>query len=261
MQSNTDPVTPDIPKLPTVHRYDLCGVPISAVAPRAAAETIVQAALGGCAFEVHLCNAFTLSLLAQDEQLHRALLSADLNLPDGTPAAWLGRRHGTRGPVRGTTLVGEVVRLGVIVGLRHYFYGGAEGVVLDVAARLAEQAPGVEIVGLETPPYSDLDDIELIALSDRIRASGAQVVWVGLGTPRQDYLVPRLANFLDVVIVPVGAAFNFLAGHIQEAPAVLHGTGLEWLYRLCTEPQRLWRRYLIGNPRFLLNVVRARRTR
>lgn len=246
--------------MPTYPVYDLCGVPIAALPPTAAAEIIVQAALGGNAFEVHLCNAYTLSRLPQDHTLQSALLSADLNLPDGAPVAWFGRRHGTAGPVRGSALVVDVARLGIESGLRHYFYGGANGVGLDLASKIEKATPGLKAVGIEIPPYHDLNDDELLALSQRIGASQAQIVWIGLGTPRQDYLVPRLAKLLDVAIVPVGAAFDFLAGRVKEAPAILHGTGLEWLYRLHAEPRRLWRRYLLGNPRFLLNVARLRRT-
>ena len=90
----------------------------------------------------------------------------------------------------------------------------------------------------------------------RIVDSGATIVWVGIGTPRQDYLVPRLGSRLDIVIVPVGAAFDFWSGRVPEAPAALHGSGVEWAYRLSREPRRLWRRYLFGNPRFVLAVAR-----
>lgn len=239
--------------------YAVCGVEIAALNITEAVDAIVDGALSGSSFEVHLCNAYTLSLVDRDEQLRAALASADLNLPDGTPVAWLGRRHGTVSPVRGPALLRDLVRAGISAGLAHFFYGGTEQVAAEMAARLTEHAPGLRVVGIETPPYHDLDGVELFELANRIRTSGAKVVWVGLGTPRQDYLVPRLAELVDVVIIPVGAAFDFVSGRVQEAPAFLHGTGFEWLYRISREPRRLWRRYLIGNPRFLAAAARHAR--
>ena len=124
----------------------------------------------------------------------------------------------------------------------------------------ARQCPGVSIVGTETPPFAPLTDEDLIDLAVRVRASGANILWVGLGTPNQDYVVRRLAPLLEMPIVPVGAAFDFWSGAVAEAPAFLHGSGLEWIYRLSREPRRLWRRYLIGNPRFVMSAFRHRTT-
>ena len=236
--------------------YDVCGVPIAAITREGAAATIVAAALAGASYAVHLCNAYTLSLAGVDPSLTQALLEADLNLPDGTPVAWLGRRFGTEGPVRGPSLVGDVARVGLESGVRHYFYGGAPGVAELVATRLRAHAPGLAVVGVETPPYRDLNELELDLLASRIEESGATLVWVGIGTPRQDYLVPRLAMRVAAVVVPIGAAFDFWSGRVPEAPAILHGSGAEWAYRFSREPRRLWRRYLVGNPRFLLSVAK-----
>jgi N-acetylglucosaminyldiphosphoundecaprenol N-acetyl-beta-D-mannosaminyltransferase len=234
-------------------------VPIAALTPQAAAETVVRHALSGGPFQVHLCNAYTLSLVDSDAALRSSLQTADANLPDGAPVAWLGRVVGTTLSVRGPGLVGDVARLGVDLKLRHFIYGGAPGVARKMAERLCAHAPGVDIVGIESPPYRELDADELDQLAARINATGAQVVWVGLGTPRQDYLVPKLAVRVPATIVPVGAAFDFWAGTVQEAPRALHGSGLEWMYRFYKEPRRLWRRYLIGNPRFVASAVRHAR--
>jgi len=238
--------------------YDVCGVPIAAVTRRSAVDAVVAAAAGPTRLEVHLCNAYTLSLVRRDTQLMRALLEADLNLPDGSPAAWLGRKHGTSGAVRGPSLVTDVARAGVQFDVKHYLYGGAPEVAEEMARELCRRVPGLRIVGTESPPYHPLDEVELENLVRRIRNSGAGIVWIGLGTPRQDYIVPRLAAQLNVALVPVGAAFDFIAGRVSEAPSLLHGTGLEWIYRLSRDPRRLWRRYLIGNPQFVLNVVRSK---
>ena len=247
---------PDI-RRPTVPTYAVCSVPIAAIDAPTAAARIVADALSRVPCEVHLCNAYTLSLVDDDAQMRTALLAADLNLADGTPVAVLGRRHGLPGPVRVTELVGEVARQGV-ADVRHYLYGGNEGVADLMAAELARTVPGASVVGTECPPFRPLTDDDLSGLVDRVRTSGANVLWIGLGTPRQDYLVHLLAPQLSIPVVPVGAAFDFWSGTIKEAPRFLRGTGLEWVYRLAKEPRRLWRRYLLGNPRFVLSAWRHR---
>jgi len=247
---------PDI-RRPTLPTYAVCSVPIAAIDAPGAAARIVADAVAHLSCEVHLCNAYTLSLVDGDEQMRSALLAADLNLADGTPVAVLGRRHGLPGPVRGTELVGEVARQGG-ADVRHYLYGGNEGVADLMAAALVRAVPEASVVGTECPPFRPLTDADLAGLVDRVRESGADVLWIGLGTPRQDYLVHLLAPQLSIPVVPVGAAFDFWSGTIREAPRFLRGTGLEWVYRLAREPRRLWRRYLLGNPRFLLSAWRHR---
>jgi N-acetylglucosaminyldiphosphoundecaprenol N-acetyl-beta-D-mannosaminyltransferase len=241
---------------PESQTYDVCGISIAALTPRDAAITIVQAASQGRALEAHLCNAYTLSLVDRDPRLAGALRRAQLNLPDGTPVAWLGRPLGVREPVRGPGLVHAVAEIGAAAGVRHYFYGGAPGVAEELAERLRRQVSGLEVAGWESPPFGEPTEADLDRSAALITDSRANVVWVGMGTPRQDYLVPPLAERTAAVVVPVGAAFDFLTGRVKEAPESLHGTGLEWLYRLVAEPRRLWSRYLIGNPRFMRSAVR-----
>jgi N-acetylglucosaminyldiphosphoundecaprenol N-acetyl-beta-D-mannosaminyltransferase len=243
-----------------VPTYDVCGVPIAAVTAADAAEVIAGRAATGGAFQVHLCNAYTLSLVRKDENLATALLEADLNLADGTPVARLGRKHGVDAPVRGPGLVPAVAEAGVKYKLRHYFYGGAEGVADQVTAELRSRVPQLQVAGCETPPFHVITEEELCAVAARVQQSKASVVWVGIGTPHQDYLVRRLAPLIDCAVVPVGAAFDFLAGRVNEAPRFLHGTGMEWLYRFAKEPRRLWRRYVLGNPRFLAAALRDRQS-
>ncbi|RYU13692.1 WecB/TagA/CpsF family glycosyltransferase [Nocardioides iriomotensis] len=252
-------VSSDYPATDTVTaiaRYDACGVPIDVADPGSAADRITGAASRGERLAVHLCNAHTVTLSDSDERLMTALQEADLNLSDGTPIAWLGRRRGQYSPVRGPQLVGEVVDRGREIGLKHYLYGGHDGVADLMRARLERDFPGVAIVGTETPPFRSLTKADVAALADRVRASGANVLWIGLGTPRQDYLVADIRDRLDGPAVPVGAAFDFWAGSVREAPRWLHGSGVEWAYRLLKEPRRLWRRYLLGNPTFILIALR-----
>jgi N-acetylglucosaminyldiphosphoundecaprenol N-acetyl-beta-D-mannosaminyltransferase len=237
--------------------YAVCSVPITAIDAAAAATRIVQDAVEGRSCQVHLCNAYTLSLVDQDDELRTALTRADLNLADGVPVALIGRRQGMKGPVRGSELVGKVATMGSHE-VRHYLYGGKEGVAELMAHQLRRQVPGLEVVGAESPPFTTITDEHLAGLVQRVRDSGANLLWIGLGTPRQDYLVHRLSDRLPMPIVPVGAAFDFWSGAIKEAPRIVQGSGLEWVYRLSSEPRRLWRRYLLGNPRFLMSAWRHR---
>lgn len=231
--------------------YELCGVNISSLTVSAASEVIVRRAKNSVKCEVHLCNSYTLSLVDRDYRLREALARADLNLPDGAPVAWLGWRRGVRGPVRGPSLMRAVMRAGSEHGLRHYLYGGKPGVAERMADNLQSEVPGLSIVGTDCPPFRRLSSGEFDELVRRICRSEADVVWIGLGTPRQDHLVAMLGDRISKVLVPVGAAFDFASGDVSEAPECLHGSGLEWLFRLWQEPRRLWRRYLVDCPRFL----------
>jgi N-acetylglucosaminyldiphosphoundecaprenol N-acetyl-beta-D-mannosaminyltransferase len=238
--------------------YTLCGVPITAVTTQQAAEQIVRWAQDRQPATVHLCNTYTLSLLGNDSRLKEALLLSSMNLPDGAPVAYFGKKLGLRGPVRGPSLLREVAYAGLDVDCRHYFYGGAPGVAEQLAEALQGFAPGLSVAGVESPAFGVPTDSALAASGERMRRAGANVVWVGLGTPRQDYVVAALADASQAVVVPVGAAFDFLTGRIAEAPSFLHGSGFEWLHRLTREPRRLWRRYLFGGVRFLALAISER---
>lgn len=244
--------------------YEVLGASIAAITPAEATAKILDYAREGRSRQVHLCNSYTLTLARRDERLTAALADADLNLPDGTPVAWLGRKAGTTGPVRGPGLTVDVFLAGVARddqrGLRHYLYGGADGVAEAMADALLSRDDRIEIVGAESPPFRPLSDSELKDVAARINASGTDVVWIGLGTPRQDHLVADLAPLVTATLVPVGAAFDFISGRVPEAPELLHGTGFEWLYRLTREPRRLWRRYVLDGARFgvLLITYRGR---
>ena len=248
-----------ITKPPT---YTALGFDIAVVRHADAVAQILRYARGGRSRQVHLCNQYTLTLAQRDEELARALRTADLNLPDGAPIAWLGRKAGTTGPVRGPALTADVFAAGVAghgrAGVRHYLYGGTAGVADAMADELRRRSPGVEIVATETPPFHRLTPADVRAVADRINRSGAHIAWIGLGTPRQDHLVAALGPLVDATLVPVGAAFDYVAGRVAEAPSFLHGTGFEWLHRLLREPRRLWRRYLVDGARFAYYVLTTR---
>lgn len=235
-----------------------CGVRVDASTLDAAAGDVLAAARAGQACTVHLCNAYTLSLARCDPSFRRALNRGDRNLPDGMPLVWVGRRLGftdMRTRVYGPDLMRAVIDRGRAERVRHYLYGSTPEVVQRLAASLRQAYPGVEIVAAESPPFRGLRPEEAHALVERVRATGAGVVWVGLGTPKQDRFLDELGPRLDTAVVAVGAAFEFLAGTKPQAPGFLRDHGLEWAYRLLREPRRLWRRYLVGNVVFLAGLM------
>ena len=202
---------------------------------------------------LHLCNAWTLAYGLKDPAHADRVDSGDLNLPDGMPLVWLGKRFGLpiTNRVYGPDLMSQILDQGRSSGLRHYLYGTTAETLSQLQDCIETRFPGAQIVGSEAPPFRPSTRIEEQALASRMRDSQADVVWIGLGTPQQDELVHRLRPELAAVLIPVGAAFDFLAGNKSQAPKWMQQRGLEWLFRLCSEPQRLWRRYLIGNLVFI----------
>ena len=154
-------------------------------------------------------------------------------------------------PMRTTLIRGQAA------GARHYFYGATEDVLQALSKRVAEFAPQAAIVGMHSPPFIALTSEQVSEDAEAMRAAQPDIVWIGLGTPKQDRAVAAFASELDATLVPVGAAFDFLAGTKREAPRLLRNSGLEWVFRLLTEPRRLWRRYVFGNVGFLWGVLRG----
>jgi N-acetylglucosaminyldiphosphoundecaprenol N-acetyl-beta-D-mannosaminyltransferase len=140
-----------------------------------------------------------------------------------------------------------------------FFYGGAPGVPEMLAERLGQKFPGLAVAGTHSPPYRPLTGDEVLDTAALINASGATLVWVGLSTPKQERWMAELRPHLEApVLLGVGAAFDFHAGRVKQAPRWMQDSGLEWLYRLSREPRRLWRRYLTNNPRFVFAIMRRR---
>jgi N-acetylglucosaminyldiphosphoundecaprenol N-acetyl-beta-D-mannosaminyltransferase len=238
-------------------RLSIGGVLIDFLEPAAAARHVASGEARGA---VHLCNAYTLALAAESAELASTLDTAALNLPDGTPLAWIARRQGIHGCTRvyGPDLMCDVLELGQNTGLGHYLYGSTPDVLDALERRIGERWPGAHVVGSESPPFRDITEDELDTSLRRARALGADIVWVGMGTPKQDLLVCRMAALGDATYVAVGAAFDFIAGTKRQAPAWMQRAGLEWLFRLVTEPRRLGRRYLVYNWKFVRLLWRTR---
>lgn len=193
-----------------------------------------------------------------DHELRKILNQAGLVTPDGMPLVWVSRLRNRRSVSRvyGPDLMAAVCTMSVSRGYRHFLYGGAAGVPERLADELRRKFPGIQIVGSYSPPFRPLTPDEDKAVIREINESKADIVWVGLSTPKQEYWMANHFGRLDApVMVGVGAAFDFLAGIKAQAPRWIQRSGLEWLYRLVTEPRRLWRRYLTIVPLFMVFIA------
>lgn len=206
---------------------------------------------------VHFCAADPTVLARRDLEYREVVNRGDLNVADGVPVAWALRLFGKRTErIAGSDAFSYLVDRGRAQSIRHYLFGGSPEVVLQLRSELDRRYPGIQIVGAESPPFRELSDAEVGDAAERIRSTGTDLLWIGLGAPKQDIMAQRLrAVDAAPVILCVGAAFDFLSGGKKRAPAWMQRTGLEWLHRLVCEPRRLWRRYLVGNPRFVAGVV------
>lgn len=195
----------------------------------------------------------------RDERLRAIHNEAGLVTPDGMPLVWLSRLRGYPGVDRvyGPDLMLACCERSISRRYSHFFYGGAEGVPERLATRLSARYPGLRVAGMYSPPFRALTPEEDEQVLDRINAASPDVVWVGLSTPRQEWWMHRHAGRLTApVLIGVGAAFDFHAGLKRQAPYWMQRSGLEWLFRLMSEPRRLGRRYLVNNPAFLWRILR-----
>lgn len=184
---------------------------------------------------------------------------ADMNTPDGMPVVWISRLKGNRQIARtyGPDLMGAVCAAGQDKGYKHYFYGATPETCRLLEANLKRKFPRMSIVGKISPPFRTLSDEEDSQIVESINRAGPDILWIGLGSPKQDFWMHEHRERLNVpVMIGVGAAFDFLAGTKPQAPRWMQRVGSEWLFRLCCEPQRLWRRYLIGNSKFIFYLLK-----
>src|SRR6267143_3609461 len=193
-----------------------------------------------------------------DGQFKTILNAAGLVVADGMPLVWIGRRHGfgmrrrVYGPELMETFCGETAKKGY----RHFFYGGAAGVGDELAGRFEAQFPGLVVAGTYSPPFRALTRDEDCEIIEAIERAQADIVWVGLSTPKQERWMSEHRERLNVpVLVGVGAAFDFHTGRIGQAPEWMRECGLEWFFRLTMEPRRLWRRYLLYGAEFVALVL------
>lgn len=238
----------------SIPRYNVLGVGVSALTLAQTRDLVVS--VRGKLRQGYIClgTAHGLTEAGNDPELRRIFNEAWLTTPDGMPLVWLGPAGVER--VYGPDLMLAVCDAGRAAGLRHFFYGGLPGVAETLAEKLLARFPGLDVGGAATPPFHELNATERATLRDRIAAVRPDVIWVGLGTPKQERFMARHWRELDAgVLIGVGAAFDFHSGRVRQAPRWLQRSGFEWAFRLGTEPRRLGPRYLKTNPVFLLRVL------
>jgi N-acetylglucosaminyldiphosphoundecaprenol N-acetyl-beta-D-mannosaminyltransferase len=234
---------------------DVLGVPLTLTDYDRAMDWMDATIVEGGRGYVCVANVHTVMAFQEDPELRRAVLNASLVVPDGQPLVWAMNALGSdlHSRVYGPELMARYCERAALTGARMFLYGGRnQGALVQLALNLRRRYPGVKIVGGYSPPFRKLTDEEEDAVAAEINRSQADVVWVGIGVPKQEKWMHAMRDRLDApVLVGVGAAFDFLAGLVPQAPDWMQSAGLEWAYRLGHEPRRLWRRYLRYNPRFV----------
>jgi N-acetylglucosaminyldiphosphoundecaprenol N-acetyl-beta-D-mannosaminyltransferase len=238
----------------------ILGMRVDATTYAETTAAVVDLATSGAGGMICVANVHMVMEAFDDAEFRELVNSADRVTPDGVPLVKALRRMGVPRAERvyGPTLTPEVCKRAEELGLSVGFYGGSPEILDALQARLLETFPHLQIDFAHAPPFRPLDAAEDAAVVDAIRASGVKILFVGLGCPKQERWMAAHLDALDCVQLGVGAAFDFIAGRKRQAPAWMQRIGLEWLFRLATEPQRLWRRYLVGNPRFLYHLARSR---
>lgn len=239
-------------------RYNVLGVLVNAVDYEAAVARIIAAALARQRLAVSAVAVHGIMTGFLNTQQRYRLNCLDMVVPDGQPVRWaLNWLHKVQLPDRvyGPRLMLAVCADAARLGIPIFLYGSTDAILARLRMRLRQTFSSLSIVGAQSSKFRCLTAIEKDQLAREIQASGAQVVFVGLGCPRQEVWAYEFQNQLSIPIIAVGAAFSFLAATSAQAPEWMQERGLEWLFRLASEPARLWRRYLFLNPLFLASLL------
>jgi N-acetylglucosaminyldiphosphoundecaprenol N-acetyl-beta-D-mannosaminyltransferase len=194
----------------------------------------------------------------RDEALQRIHNAAGLVTPDGMPLVWLSHLKGFPHVERvyGPDLMLSLCEHSIERKYRHFFYGGAQGVPEQLAANLKKTFPGLSVAGAFSPPFRPLTPKEDAQIVQMITRVNPDIVWIGLSTPKQErWMAAHVGKLAGPVLIGVGAAFDFHTGRKKQAPRWMQRSGLEWFFRLMSEPRRLWKRYLINNPAFVVLIL------
>jgi len=240
-------------------RIDICGVPVSAVNLGMACEILDGWIKGRKKSYVCVAPVSTIVDSQVEAEYRKVINEADMVTPDGMPLVWMGKLRGYKdiGRTYGPDLMLALCGQGQKKGYKHFLYGGSKNTCSLLKTVLKEKFPDIDIVGEYAPPFRSDYVQEDAKVVDEINRLSPDVLWIGLGSPKQDYWMQHHRDQLDVpVMVGVGAAFDFIAGTKKQAPKWMRQVGLEWLFRLFSEPRRLWKRYLVGNTQFVYLLIK-----
>lgn len=236
---------------------NLLGTPVDALDMDGAIQAICRHLNGGAKGYVCAIGVHGILEALRNDAVADAFAKAAINVPDGTPTVWVGRMQGFHAMdhVTGPALMREIFHRREFLPYSHFFYGGKPGIADELASAMLRKAPNARIAGTFTPPFRELTAEEERMLALRINACGADVIWVGISTPRQELWMRRMLPLLNArLLVGVGAAFDFNTGHIRECPSWIKRSGFNWLHRLGQDPKRLWRRN-VRNTGFLWHIL------
>jgi N-acetylglucosaminyldiphosphoundecaprenol N-acetyl-beta-D-mannosaminyltransferase len=239
-------------------RTDILGVAVSSITADDAVATMERWIEERSRHYVCVTGVHGVMESRRDERLRLIHNAAGMVTPDGMPLVWLSRLFGKSRTQRvyGPDLMRKMTEVSARRGYRQFYYGGVEGVAEKLKQTLIAAHPGLEVAGMLCPPFRELTKQEDQAVIDAINAARPDIVWVGLSTPKQEFwMASHLGRIEAPVMVGVGAAFDFLAGTKRQAPPWMQRNGLEWLFRLSSEPRRLWRRYAYIVPGFMCLAV------
>lgn len=236
-------------------------VPVAEMSMLEAVDHLVESAVSRRPVGYRFVNAYSVACTRNDPSYAALLADGGVNFADGRPVLWAQLLRGARraGQVRGPSAFRLALDRGREQDVSHYFFGCTDEVLEALVNQAKANYPGVRIAGTFAPPFGPVDDALVTDATARIAAADPDIVWVALGTPKQDFAAAALAASTGRPCAAVGAAFDFLAGTTQEAPRWVRNVGMEWVYRLLADPGRLWRRYTIGNFQFVLAIAARRR--
>jgi len=218
-----------------------------------ATKWAIEAAIEGRNSYVCIANVHMVVESMTNVMLKQAMDNADMVCSDGMPLVWELRRKGFKNAERvaGPDLMNQICAAAQGESIPVYFYGGSSSVVSLMQEKLPKIFKTLKVVGVESPPKLPIKPLIDAAVVERIKSSGAKILFIGLGCPKQELWMREYSPHIPCVMIGVGAAFDFLVGNVRRAPLWMQKTGLEWLYRLCSEPRRLWKRYLVTNSLFV----------
>ena len=245
-------------ELPERNRYRVVSLDVDRLTPDSAVERVIRLAKSGRGSYVCLASVHMVMEAHDSPEFAARVNAADMVAPDGMPLAWMQKMQKAAGPqrLRGNDLTTMMMAAAEKEGLKVGLYGGRQEVIDAIHERLKREHPRLDIALAYSPPFRPLTVEEDEEITASINDSGTQVLFIGLGCPKQENWMAEHKDRVNCVMIGVGAAFDFYAGNVKESPAWLGRLGLEWLYRLTQEPKRLWRRYLILNPRFIWHAGR-----
>jgi N-acetylglucosaminyldiphosphoundecaprenol N-acetyl-beta-D-mannosaminyltransferase len=244
--------------MPPHTRVNILGVGVSAIDMPMALETIEGWITRREPHYVCVTSVHGVMESHREESLRRIHNAAGLVTPDGMPLVWLSRLQGFSQVRRvyGPDLMLALCERSAAKGYRHYLYGGTNGIPEQLAAMLQQRYPGLRVAGTYSPPFRPLSHEEDEQVVEMINEATPDIVWISLSTPKQErWMADHIERLTAPVLIGVGAAFDYHTGRKRQAPRWMQRSGLEWLFRLLMEPRRLWRRYLINNPSFVVLIL------